>query len=188
MIPVTDDTQTPPSPVVREAVDAVELNLAVIVAVAANEVIGADGTIPWHLPEDLARFERLTTGHPVIMGRRTYDSIHEQLGEPLPNRTSVVCSRGDRSYPPRVVHAESVPAAIHAAATDADRRGVDRAFVAGGESIYRALLPVADRMYRTELTDAYDGDTRFPAFDTDRWNVIESDERDEFTFRTYVPD
>lgn len=170
---------------VRAAAESVEIDLELIVAVAANEVIGADGEIPWHLPADLQRFKRLTTGHPVIMGRRTYDSILAQVSEPLPDRTSVVCSRSAQSYPPGAVRVESLPAAIRTAAADAASRGVDRAFVAGGATVYRGLFPVTDRMHRTELTDAYEGDTRFPAFDRDEWTVTERDEREGFAFVTY---
>ena len=170
---------------VASAVRDVSTDFELIVAVAANEVIGADGEIPWHIPEDLERFKRLTTGHPVVMGRRTYQSIVAQLGEPLPDRTSVVLSRSSRSYPEGAIHAEDVPTAVRLAATDAQQRGVQRAFVAGGESVYRAFLPVATRLHRTELAASYEGDTRFPAFDEDHWRVTDRTERDGFAFVTY---
>ena len=176
---------TPDAAAVRRAANETYLAFDLIVAVAANGVIGRAGEMPWHLPADLERFKRLTTGHPVILGRRTYESIVDQLGEPLPDRTSVVLSRSRREYPPGAVHAESVPAAIDAAARAADEHGVERAFVAGGATVYAAFLPVADRLYRTELADAYEGDTLFPDWDRDAWVETDRDERESFAFVTY---
>ena len=179
------DTAERASRAARAAAQETDLSFAVIAAVAANGVIGADGEMPWHVPEDLAHFERTTTGHPVILGRRTYDSIVAQLGEPLPDRTSVVLSRSDRSFPDGAVHAENVSTAIRLAARDADERGVDRAYVAGGATVYEAFLPLADRLVLTELTESYAGDTRFPAWNRDAWTVADRDERDGFAFVTY---
>ncbi|MFB6193982.1 MAG: dihydrofolate reductase [Halobaculum sp.] len=169
----------------RAAVRETDVSFTLIAAVAANGVIGADGEMPWHIPEDLAHFERTTTGHPVILGRRTYDSIVAQLGDPLPDRTSVVLSRQDRSFPDGAVHAESVPAAVRLAAADAADRGVDRVYVAGGATVYAAFLPLADRLVRTELDEAYDGDTRFPAWDRTAWTETDREDHDAFAFVTY---
>lgn len=159
------------------------MEIALIAAVAANGVIGRDGGIPWHLPEDLRRFKRLTTGHPVIMGRRTYESILDRLGEPLPDRTTVVLSTtlaaGDL---PDDVSVVRTPAE---AVETARRRGRRRAFVAGGEQVYSTFLPVADRLFLTELEADYEGDTHFPEWDRSEWRTVERDRRDGYAFVEY---
>lgn len=157
------------------------MEVVIIVAVAANGVIGADGSIPWHYPEDLRRFKRLTTGHPVIMGRRTYESILSDLGEPLPDRTNIVLTTNDIEAPSNVCPASSVDAALDRARD----QGAKRVFVAGGESVYEQFLPLADRMERTELHGAYSGDTSFPEWDPSQWTVTDREEREEFDFVTY---
>lgn len=157
-----------------------ELELVVIAAVAANGVIGRDGTMPWHYPADLKRFKRLTTGHPVIIGRRTYESIVARLDGPLPDRTNVVLSRSSLDLPDGAVHASDVDEAVSfAAARD------DVAFVAGGATVYEAFLPLADRLELTELADAYEGDTYFPSFDRDAWTETAREELEELAFVTY---
>lgn len=157
------------------------MEVVIIVAVAANGVIGADGSIPWHYPEDLRRFKRLTTGHPVIMGRRTYESILADLGEPLPDRTNIVLTTSDIEAPSTVRPVTSVDAAL-AAARD---QSAERVFVAGGESVYEAFLPLADRMERTELHEDYTGDTSFPEWDTTQWTVTERETREDLDFVSY---
>ena len=169
----------------HEAVEAASVTFDLIVAVAANGVIGANGEMPWHIPADLGHFERTTTGHPVVMGRRTYDSITAQIGGPLPDRTSVVLSRDALSLPDGAVHAKNAPEAIRLADRDAARRGVERAYVAGGATVYDAFLPIVDRLVRTEIHDSYEGDTRFPEWNRDAWRVVDRDERDGFAFVTY---
>jgi len=165
----------------RQAPEAVdEVTVVLVAAVAENGVIGRDGTMPWHYPEDLRRFKRLTTGHPVIMGRRTYESIVARLDGPLPHRTNIVLSRSSLDLPEGAVHASGVDeAVVLAAARD------DVAFVAGGATVYEAFLPLADRLELTELADAYEGDTYFPSFDRDEWTETARDERDGFAFVTY---
>ncbi len=164
------------------------LELVGIVAVAENGVIGRDGEMPWHLPEDLAHFRDHTMGHPVLMGRVTYESILEGLGEPLPGRTSIVLTGQDLEVPHRVDLAsslgEAIRAAERAAATEHD--GVDRAYVAGGASIYEQLLPALDRLVVTEIRDQPAGDTWFPDWDRDEWREVARDERDGFAFLEYV--
>jgi dihydrofolate reductase len=156
------------------------MRVALVAAVAENGVIGNDGDIPWHLPADLARFKETTVGHPVIMGRLTYESIAERLGGPLPDRTNVVLSRGDPDLPEGVVHAPSPAAALDAAeSTDSEM-----AYVIGGESVYRAFLPDADRLVLTEVHDSYEGDTRFPEFGP-QWVEVEREEHEAFDFVTY---
>ncbi len=165
-------------------------------AVAANGVIGADGDMPWHYPEDLRRFKRLTTGHPVVMGRRTYESIAARLGGPLPDRTNVVLSTRDLALPEGAVRAGSVEEALDAAQEVAAGTGgvedggggdgaVDAVFVVGGATVYEQFLPRADRMYLTEIRAAYEGDTRYPEWDRDAWTEVDRDDRGEFAFVEY---
>lgn len=156
-------------------------DLVLIAAVAANGVIGRDGEIPWDFPADLRRFKRLTTGHPVIMGRCTYESIAADLGGPLPDRTNIVLSNSRPDLPDGVVLAASITEAIEAARST----GADTAFVIGGAEVYDAFLPLASRMHLTEIHDPYDGDTFFPDFDRDAWDIIDREPRDAFDFVTY---
>ncbi len=151
-----------------------------IAAVARNGVIGADGAIPWRLPGDLPRFKRLTSGHVLIMGRRTYDSI----GRPLPGRTTVVLTR-DRSW-----HADGVQVAYaieealqHAA--ELDPQGP--VFIAGGGDIYRAALAATDRLEITEVDAEPDGDATFPEISADVWaESTRDDDHDGFSWVSYV--
>jgi dihydrofolate reductase len=137
--------------------------VSLVVAAAANEVIGADGALPWHLPGDLRRFRELTTGHVVVMGRLTYQSIMDRLGHPLTGRTSIVVSRtlGETGYP-EVLVARSVPAALALAETLAAEAGDTEFFVTGGESVYREALPRADRVYLTRVHGQVAGDRSMP--------------------------
>jgi dihydrofolate reductase len=158
------------------------MRVVLVAAVAANGVIGADGETPWHLPEDLAHFRRTTVGHPVVLGRRTYESVRRQLDGPLPDRTNVVLtSRPDR-LPDDVVGVASVEAALAAAA----ETGADTAYVAGGGSVYEQFLPHADGMVLTELDRAVAGDTRFPTVDRTRWREVDRDAHDAFDVVTYA--
>ena len=126
-----------------------------VAAVAANGVIGADNRMPWHLPEDLKHFKALTLGHPVIMGRKT----HESIGKPLPGRENIVISRKPGLEIPGVSVASSLEAAL------ALCLGEPVVFVIGGGEIYRAALPMADGIVLTEIGQAFEGDTKFPDWD-----------------------
>src|SRR3970040_2404281 len=130
-----------------------------VAAVAKNGVIGAGGQLPWHLPEDLRHFKKLTLGHPVIMGRRTWES----LGKPLPGRENIVISRRTGYEAPGASVAASLEAAIALCA------GEPVAFVIGGAEIYAAALPLADGLVLTEIQEDYEGDTRFPDWDRAAW-------------------
>ena len=147
-----------------------------IVAVAENGVIGADGGLPWRLADDLRRFRALTTGHCIIMGRRTYDSI----GRPLPDRTSIVLTR-DPSWTADGVHvASSLDDALAIAASLDD----EEAFVIGGAEIYRIAMPIANRLHVTLVHATVDGDTLLPTIDPAAWRVVHdekvaADERNE---------
>jgi dihydrofolate reductase len=161
------------------------MKLALVAAVAENGVIGTDGGMPWHHPEDLRRFKATTTGHPVILGRRTYESIVARLGHPLPDRTSVVLSTRDLDLPEGAVHAPDVGTALDLARTDCAERGVETAYVAGGATVYEQFLPRADRLLLTEIHEAHDGDTYFPAWDRDGWREIDREDREALSFVVY---
>jgi dihydrofolate reductase len=161
--------------------------LVAIVAVADNGVIGKDGDMPWHIPEDLRHFKEATMGHPVIMGRVTYEGILETLGEPLPGRTTVVLTSRDLETPEGAVVAHGLESAIDRAETAArERHDADRIFVAGGATVYRQFLPAVDRLVVTEVHDDPDGDTSFPEWDRAEWKIVSRDERDGFAFLEYV--
>jgi dihydrofolate reductase len=133
--------------------------LVLIVAMARNRIIGKDGALPWHLPEDLKRFRRLTMGHPIIMGRKT----HESIGRALPGRRNIVITRNRALTLTDVETTNSVGAALQLAAD------ADEVFVIGGEQIYQAALPLADRIELTLIDQDFDGDVLFPAFDPAEW-------------------
>jgi dihydrofolate reductase len=140
--------------------------VSILVAAAANGVIGRDNRLPWRLPEDLAHFKRLTLGHPVIMGRRTFESIVAALGKPLPGRTSIVVTREPGRSLPGALTVGSLEAAI-AAAGDASE-----VFVIGGAEIYRLALKFADRVYLTRIEAAFVGDATFPPLDPGQWREV----------------
>lgn len=134
--------------------------VVLVAAVADNGVIGAGGGIPWHLPEDLAHFRRVTTGHPVVMGRLTFDS----LGRPLPRRTNIVVTRSPGWTADGVLVARDVEQAL-AMAAEID----DEVMVIGGAQVYRATIGRADVQILTEVHQAPEGDTRYPDFDRSAW-------------------
>ncbi|MFB6110764.1 MAG: dihydrofolate reductase [Halodesulfurarchaeum sp.] len=157
------------------------MKLALIVAVAENGVIGDGTSIPWHYPEDLKHFKERTLGHPVIMGRRTYEAIRSRLDEPLPGRLSIVLTTEGIEPTERAVSVESVPGAIEVAAeTDAEV-----AFVAGGASVYEQFLPRADLLYLTRIPEKPEGDTHFPDWDRSAWTLLDREKRGDLTFLTY---
>jgi dihydrofolate reductase len=141
--------------------------ISILVAVARNGVIGADNRLPWHLPDDLKYFKRLTTGHCVVMGRKTYDSI----GRPLPDRKNVVITRQPDL---RIDGAEVVRSLDEALAACA---GDDEIFVIGGAEIFRQALDRTDRLYLTELQRDYEGDVLMPDYDRARWREVSRDPR-----------
>ncbi|QZX98951.1 dihydrofolate reductase [Halobaculum rubrum] len=182
-----DDDRSPPSDgdTDGDGDEDADVRVSLIAAVAANGVIGADGGMPWHFPTDMRHFKETTTGHPVIMGRRTYESIASDVGGPLPDRTNVVLSRSSPDLSDDVIVADSVEEALAAARGDAAERGVDRVYVAGGGDVYEQFLPLADELVLTEVHESYEGDTTFPEFDPDEWRELERDERDGFDFVVY---
>jgi dihydrofolate reductase len=143
--------------------------LVVVAAMAENGVIGRDNQLPWRLKSDMQRFRSLTMGKPVIMGRKTFQSLFK----PLHGRTMIVVTRDRAFTAPGAVVAASVEAALAAAHGDALRRGSDAIMVAGGAEIYRALMPLADRLLVTLVHDRPTGDAVFPPIDESIWREIE---------------
>ena len=141
------------------------VTLAVIVAAADNGVIGRQGALPWHLPEDLRYFKRVTLGKPIVMGRKTCESI----GRPLPGRTNIVVRRNAdyRAEGARVV--ASLDEALQLARDIAENDAVDEVVVIGGAQIYSEALPRADRLYYTAVHDRVDGDAFLPTIDWSHW-------------------
>lgn len=160
------------------------LTVALIAAVAENRVIGVDGEMPWHYPADLRHFKETTIGSPVIMGRRTYESIAARIGGPLPDRTNIVLSSRDRDYDDGVRVVDSVATALSAARESLPTNS-ETVYVIGGASIYEQFLPLADRLIITEIPEAPDGDTLFPAWNRDRWRDVDRERDGELTFVTY---
>lgn len=137
-----------------------------IAGVARNRCIGRDNQLLWHLPDDLAHFRRLTHGHPVLMGRRTWESLPPKF-RPLPGRRNVVLTRQDNYLAPGAELAPDLPAAL------ARLAGEDRVFVIGGEAIYRAALPYADVLELTEVAAEFEGDAFFPDWDHQRFVEVQ---------------
>lgn len=145
------------------------MDIALIVAMAENGVIGRNNQLPWYLPEDLKYFKKVTLGKPVIMGRKTYDSI----GKPLPGRTNIVISRQqDLGYPDSVKVVDSVDAAVRLAQSIGLIDGVDEMMVIGGEQIYQAFIDRADRLYLTRVHAEVEGDARFSAYKSNAWQQV----------------
>ena len=145
--------------------------ISLIVAVAENGVIGRDGTMPWRLSTDLKRFKSLTLGHPVIMGRKTWDS----LKKPLPERANIVITR-DKSFSSEgAIVAHSLSEARQLAEEEAIKAKMDEIFVIGGGAIFKEALPFADRMYVTEILSPVEGDTFFPSFNPENWRALSTE-------------
>lgn len=155
--------------------------LSLIAAVAANGVIGSDNALPWRLPEDLKRFKALTLGHPVIMGRKTYESI----GRPLPGRRNIIITHNATYAADGCETASSLGNALAACSGTAEE-----IFVIGGAQIYAEALPRAQRLYLTEIRAEFAGDARFPEFDRRAWRETarerhRTEEGIEFDFAVY---
>jgi dihydrofolate reductase len=150
------------------------MTITVLAAVGANLVIGREGSMPWHLPEDLAHFKATTMGHTMVMGRKTYDSI----GRALPGRRTIVITRQDGWHAPSVEVAHSLPEAL-ALAGPAD------VFVVGGSDVYRQAMPFADQMLLTEIEQSPEGDAFFPTYSPDEWRETARERHQGFAFVTY---
>lgn len=137
--------------------------LSFVVAMDRNRVIGLNNDLPWHLPKDFKFFKDKTTGHTMIMGRKTYES----LGGPLPNRKSVVVTSKNPSYPEEV----DVIHDINTIKEWNEKQPDEEFFVIGGAAIFKQVLPFVDRMYITRIDESFKGDTQFPAFSEENWNI-----------------
>jgi dihydrofolate reductase len=160
------------------------MRVSAIVAYDEGGIIGRDGGLPWHLPSDLKRFKALTMGKPIIMGRRTWDSI----GRPLPGRTSIVVTR-ERG---RVIEGATVVHDLDAALSAAKATGAEEAVIIGGAQIYAEALPRCARIYATEVHARVDGDATFPPLHAETWAVtheeaVPADERNAYahTYRVF---
>ena len=143
------------------------MSVILIVAQAKNRVIGNKGALPWHLPEDLKHFKELTTGHAIIMGRKTWDSI----GRPLPNRQNIVISRSKNSAAKGAQRVDNLESAL--ALVEPTRK----AFIIGGAEIYALAVNLADKIEMTVVDDNIDGDTYFPQINLDSWECTRSGKR-----------
>lgn len=148
------------------------MKLAMIVAQAQNRVIGRDNKLPWYLPGDLKYFKQATMGKPIIMGRKTYESI----GKPLPGRLNIVISRDPTFSADGAKVVSSLSGAIELAESQAMIDGVDEAMIIGGAQIYALALPEVDRLYVTQVHADIEGDAYFPAFDSAEWTELGRDD------------
>ena len=162
------------------------MKIAIIVAVAKNNVIGGENKLLWHLPADLKHFKNLTTGHCIVMGRKTYESI----GRPLPNRTNIIISRNDDFKAEGCVLFKSLEKAMESA-QELEQNGT--IFIIGGGNVYKQAMPLADEIYVTDVDLEIEGDTYFPAISPKDWtleesNSFEPDEKNKlnYSFKKYV--
>lgn len=154
------------------------MTVTLIAAVASNGVIGRDNDLVWRDRDDLARFKRLTLGHTLVMGRKTYDSI----GRPLPGRTTIVVTRQPTWSAEGVTTAHSLEEALKLASSSA----TDQIFIAGGAEIYRQSLPYADHLELTHIHQALEGDTYFPPLDPAAWKITAEEPGEGCTWTTYT--
>lgn len=165
------------------------MHISLIAAMAHNRVIGKNGDMPWHLPGELQYFKSLTMGKPIVMGRKTFESI----GRPLPGRHNIVVSRSAENLPAEVTVVPSPEAAIQAAQLRAeeDGRQLEELMVIGGGQIYAAFLPIATRLYLTHIDLNVDGDTWFPEYHPEHWHRTllrdqAVDTENELAYRGYL--
>jgi len=149
--------------------------VTLIAAVGRNGVIGADNDMPWHLPEDFAFFKRTTMGHPMVMGRKTFESI----GRVLPGRRTIVVTRQQDWSHPDVETAHSLTEALALAGPATE------VFVCGGGQVYAEAMPYAQRLLITEVDQSPEGDVTFPPIDPQRWGETSREDRDGFSWVTY---
>lgn len=157
--------------------------LSVIVAMAHNRVIGLNNQMPWHLPADLAWFKKNTLNKPVIMGRKTFESI----GRPLPNRHNIVISRQIEPSDNKISNVSWVKS-IDEAISLAQAQQPDEVFIIGGGNIYQQVLPLIDRLYLTHIDAELQGDTYFPDYLSEQWQVIyqedhQADEKNSYPYQ-----
>ncbi|WP_116653924.1 dihydrofolate reductase [Pelagibacterium sediminicola] len=165
------------------------VRISMIAAVGRNGAIGSGGALPWRLPSDFAFYKATTMGKPLVMGRKTFESI----GRPLPGRTNIVVTRQKDYAPEGVVVVPSLEAGIEHAKAVAARDGADEIFINGGGELYAQAMPVANRLYITHVDADPEGDTFFPAIDERQWDgktlgEVRPDVRDSAAFTVVVYD
>ncbi|MFB6203633.1 MAG: dihydrofolate reductase [Candidatus Nanohaloarchaea archaeon] len=153
----------------------------IIAALDEDRVIGKDGDVPWHYPEDVKHFRETTMGSPVVMGRKTYESLPEDY-RPLPGRTNIVLTRSGKDYGEETRKAGSLEEAWE----EAEKTGEDTVYIIGGESVYRQTLEQADRMVLTEIPGEHDGDTYFPDWDGEDWRETSRDDIGDLSIVEYT--
>lgn len=159
------------------------MDVIIIAAVAQNGVIGKEGDLPWHYPEDFEFFKEETLDFPVIMGRVTYEGIAESLGGPLPGRKNIVLSHDELELPEGAVNVHDLEEALE----EAGDTGKEQVYVGGGGSVYRQFLEkrLADKMVITEIPESPEGDTYFPDWDEEEWEEMEREERGDLEIVRY---
>ena len=155
------------------------MRIIVIAALADDGTIGHGGKIPWHISEDLKRFKRLTMGHPILMGRKTYES----LGKPLPGRINIVLTRNPEFQAPDGVH---VFTGFDAAISFCRQQQAQAVFIIGGAEIYRQSMDRADTLLLTHVHRQIRGDTKFPEFDRSCWREVSRQEGEDHSFVEYA--
>lgn len=162
--------------------------ISIIVAVAKNGVIGNAGDIPWNISDDLKHFSKITKGHTVVMGRKTYESIVKRLGHPLSERKNVVITSQNDFDAPGCEVLNSIDEAIKKFSSKEEE-----VFIIGGGEIYKQFLPLADKLYITEVSTECEGDTSFPSYSLEEWQLVseehhQKDDRNscDFTFLEFI--
>lgn len=155
------------------------MKISLIVAMSKNRVIGRDNKMPWHLSADLKRFRAITMNSPILMGRKTFESI----GKPLDGRTNLILSKNINYQPQGCLVFQSLESALN----EAKKYG-EEVFIIGGATLYEIALPLAKRLYLTDIQAEFEGDTLFPEFDVNEWNEIaceqiDNDEKVDFSYR-----
>ena len=157
--------------------------ISIIVAIAENHAIGFNNDLLWHIPEDLKRFKRITIGHKIIMGKRTFESLPVR---PLPNRTSIVISDDPKDVFEGCIMAYSIQEAIDHCSPD------EECFIIGGGMVYRQFLPLADKLYITRVHERFEADVFFPEIDLEYWEEekvevpMDPDRKMNYSFTTYL--
>ncbi len=153
--------------------------VALIVAMDKQQTIGKNNALPWHFKEDLQYFKQKTLHKTVLMGRKTYESIVDKLGKPLPKRDNIVLTRQSKSFEgARVIH--NIKAYLETIPNDME------VFIIGGKEVYEQSLPFVDVLYITHINDVYDGDTTFPEIDFQHYQLVKKEEKPPLTFAVYV--
>lgn len=142
--------------------------VSAIAAIGKGRVLGKENKLLWHIPEDLKRFKEITRGHPVIMGRKTFESIVGYTGRPLPERTNIVVTRDENWHYEGVIAARSIEEAIE----QGKRKDSEKIFIIGGAQIYAAALPFTDKLYLTLIDAEAEGDSFFPSYEHDFTKVV----------------